>query len=95
MNRTLTYEKSYYIRNYEILKVFDSFVEIPEEHVFNEEAIDTIRQLQVNSAELLHQKYLTLENTIKGLTPEDAEQVLTKVQETLLEKLKTILQESK
>ena len=91
MNRTLGLERIYLIEPYQTLKVIDSFVDVPEEHVLNSRLIGKIRLLQIAEIETEYQKYLQIKEELDLLTQEEALKLLEAQRETITNSIKELL----
>jgi len=87
MNRKISVERTYALRQYENLKLYDE-IEVPEEMVLDDSFVESVRQMQFVHLELMYRRYVKLAERLLPLNQEDAINALFELRENLNDKIK-------
>ena len=90
MNRKLSVERTYALRQYENIKLFDE-IEVPEELTYSAEFLEKLRGLQIIQLEITYRKYLNLAEKLLPYNIEDANNVLFEMRDNLTDSIKETL----
>jgi len=91
MERSVGIERSFFISDFNILKVLDSYVSLPEDVANNNAIVNKIKLLQLLEAELTFRKYLKLKEKLDQLPIEDSITKLEELSVNLLDEIRELL----
>lgn len=94
MSRKIGVERTFALRQYENIKLYDTFDEttLPNELAFNEELVGKLRKLQFIKLEMDFRNYINLHRELVPFNNEDAMSILTELRENTIDEINNILE---
>lgn len=95
MKRSLSFERTIPIGQYNMVKIFDGFIEVPEEFALNPEFAHRVRLLQMAEVEKAYRKYLLIKDQLDKLELNEALEKIEEIRIQMHTELKEMLEGDK
>jgi hypothetical protein len=95
MTRSLSVERTYALAQYQNIKLFDSFNQVPYEFMLNQEMIDKIRYLQLVDLELTYRRYIKLAEKLHEYSIDEALVMLETIKIDTMNEIKNLFETKK
>jgi hypothetical protein len=92
MTRSLSVERTYALAQYQNIKLFDSFNQVPYEFMLNQEMINKIRYLQLIDLELAYRRYIKLAEEFHDHSMDEALVMLQTIKIDTMSEIKNLFE---
>jgi hypothetical protein len=92
LTRSLSVERTYALAQYQNIKLFDSFNQVPYEFMLNQEMIDKIRYLQLIDLEMAFKRYIKLAEQLHDYSIDEALVMLETIKIDTMNEIKNLFE---
>lgn len=92
MKRTLSFKRTIPISAYNMVEIFESFIDIPEEYVLNPDFVHKVRLLQMAEVEKAYRKYLLIKDSLDKLELNEALEKIEEIRINMHTELRQMLE---